>query len=146
MNLKALLPLLFSTICLAQNKIPENYFDPPLQIPIILSGNFGELRNNHFHSGLDIKTQQKQGFPIYAPASGYVNRIKVSPYGFGKALYIKHPNGYITVYAHLRDYAGAVQQYVKSAQYKKENYEVELFPTENELTVTKGDIIGFTGN
>ncbi|MGK0386391.1 MAG: hypothetical protein ACI849_001005 [Patiriisocius sp.] len=129
-----------------QNSIPKDYFSDPLDIPIILSGSFGELRSNHFHSGLDIKTQQRKGLPIHAPADGYVSRIKVGHYGYGKALYIKHPNGYSTVYAHLQKYAGAIQQYVKDNQYQKETYEVELFPEPTLLVVNKGDIIGYTGN
>ena len=81
----------------AQEELPDNYFSNPVKIPLVLSGNFGELRNNHFHSGLDIKTQQQSGIPIYAPADGFINRIKVSHFGYGKALYLKHPNGYQTV-------------------------------------------------
>jgi Peptidase family M23 len=130
----------------AQKNLPIDYFSNPLDIPLILGGNFGELRSNHFHSGLDIKTQQKRGLPIYAPADGYVKRIKVSHYGYGKALYLQHPNGYITVYAHLQKYAGAIQKYVKEKQYDKEEYEIELFPEATFLSVLKGDIIGFTGN
>jgi hypothetical protein len=130
----------------AQKDLPQDYFSAPLDIPILLSGSFGELRSNHFHSGLDIKTQQKEGFPVYAPADGYVNRIKVAHFGYGKALYIKHPNGYSTVYAHLQKYAGKIQGYVKTSQYKKESYEVELFPETDQLLVKKGDVIGYTGN
>mgnify|MGYP000672254767 CR=1 FL=1 len=100
-------------------ELPKDYFSNPMEIPLILSGSFGELRSNHFHSGLDIKTQQREGIPIYAPADGYVSRIKVAHFGYGKALYIKHPNGYSTVYAHLSDYAGDIQQFVKNQQYKK---------------------------
>jgi len=136
----------FSVVTFSQSEIPQDYFGNPLDIPMILSGSFGELRSNHFHSGLDIKTQQKVGFPIYAPADGVVSRLKVSHYGYGKALYIKHPNGYSTVYAHLQKYAGKIQEYVKNQQYKKETYEIELFPEGDMLSVTKGEIIGYTGN
>lgn len=129
-----------------QTDVPKNYFDNPLKIPLILSGSFGELRSNHFHSGLDIKTQQREGIAIYAPADGYVSRIKVGHYGFGKALYLKHPNGYSTVFAHLQKYEGAIQKYVKRAQYNNESYEVELFPNATDLPVKKGDLIGYTGN
>jgi len=129
-----------------QNDIPTDYFSNPLEIPLILSGSFGELRSNHFHSGLDIKTQQKEGVPVYAPADGYVKRIKVAHFGYGKALYLKHPNGYSTVYAHLQNYAGDIQKYVKKNQYEKESFEIELFPESTELPVNKGDLIGYTGN
>lgn len=139
--------LFFGIISYGQNNnVPDQYFDDPLKIPMILSGSFGELRSNHFHSGLDIKTQQKEGIPIYAPADGVVTRIKVAHYGYGKALYISHPNGYSTVYAHLQRYAGPIQEYVKASQYARESYEVELFPESGKLVVNRGDIIGYTGN
>ncbi|NNM22439.1 MAG: peptidoglycan DD-metalloendopeptidase family protein [Flavobacteriaceae bacterium] len=131
---------------IAQQDLPVDYFSSPLDIRLILSGNFGELRSNHFHSGLDIKTQQQRGLPIYAPADGEVRRIKVGHYGYGKALYLRHPNGYHTVYAHLQKYAGAIQEYVKKHQYEKETYEIELFPEPGVLSVQKGEIIGYTGN
>ncbi|CAM1346762.1 M23 family metallopeptidase [Tenacibaculum insulae] len=144
----------FSTIFLfffylgnAQKQYPKNYFSSPLKIPIILSGTFGELRSNHFHSGIDIKTLGKQGIPIYAPANGYVSRIKVSQYGFGKAMYIKHPNGYTTVYAHLKKFEKNIQKYVKGIQYKKENYHTgNLFPEQNKFPIKKGQLIGYTGD
>lgn len=117
-----------------------------MEIPLILSGNFGELRSNHFHSGLDIKTQQREGIPVYATADGYVSRINVSHWGYGKAVYLQHPNGYTTVYAHLQNYAGSLQTYVKNLQYRRETYEIEVFPKPDELPVKKGDLIGYSGN
>jgi len=138
--------LIVCSLSYGQTQLPKDYFNNPLEIPLILSGSFGELRSNHFHSGLDIKTQQKEGLPIYAPADGFVNRIKVAHYGYGKALYIKHPNGYVTVYAHLQKYAGAIQDFVKQKQYQNESFEIELFPEPEQLAVMKGDIIGYTGN
>jgi len=138
--------ILFGNVVFGQKDIPTDYFSNPIEIPLVLSGNFGELRSNHFHSGLDIKTQQKEGIPIYAPADGYVSRIKVSLYGYGKALYIKHPNGYSTVYAHLQKYEGAIQEYVKEQQYQKESFTLELFPEANQFLVKKGALIGYTGN
>jgi len=141
-----LLFLFFGTFCNAQESLPTDYFSNPLEIPLILSGSFGELRSNHFHSGLDIKTQRRRGIPVYAPADGYVKRIKVAHFGYGKALYVQHPNGYTTVYAHLQKYGDSIQSYVKSHQYKKESYQIELFPEADVLPVTKGEIIGYTGN
>lgn len=139
--------LVFFYTANAQKQYPKNYFSSPLKIPIILSGTFGELRSNHFHSGIDIKTQGKQGLPIYAAASGYASRIKVSQYGFGKALYIKHPNGYTTVYAHLKNFKPAIQKYVKSIQYKKKSYQTgNLFPKQEKFPIHKGEIIGYTGD
>jgi hypothetical protein len=131
---------------IGQNNIPKDYFANPMDIPLILSGSYGELRSNHFHSGLDIKTQQREGIPIYAPADGYVHRIKISHFGYGKALYITHPNGYRTVYAHLKNYAGSIQEYVKAKQYAKESYSIELFPDKDLLPVKKGDLIAYSGN
>ncbi|WP_203295876.1 M23 family metallopeptidase [Luteirhabdus pelagi] len=144
-NLTILL-LLFTAIINGQNDLPTGYFSNPMDIDLILSGSFGELRSNHFHSGLDIKTQQREGIPIYAPADGYVSRIKVSHYGYGKALYIHHPNGYSTVYAHLQQYAGPIQDYVKKQQYRNESYEIELFPQADMLPVSKGELIAYSGN
>ncbi len=137
---------IFLSSTFAQKDIPKDYFDNPLQIPLLLSGSFGELRSNHFHSGMDIKTQQVEGIPVYAPADGYVSRIKIAHFGFGKAMYIKHPNGYSTVYAHLQSYHINIQDIVKRAQYKKEKYEIELFPEPADIPVKKGDLIGYTGN
>ena len=147
-NMKNLLIVLFlsGTSAIGQDNIPSNYFSNPLDIPLLLAGSFGELRNNHFHSGLDIKTQQREGIAVYAPADGYVKRVKVAHYGYGKALYIQHPNGYTTVYAHLKEYAQPISDYIKKNQYEKETYEIELFPLSKELIITKGDIIGYTGN
>ena len=146
MNLLRILLVISVFQLQAQKTIDPNYFSNPLDIPMVLSGSFGELRSNHFHSGLDIKTQQRSGVPIYAPADGYVSRIKVGHYGYGKALYIKHPNGYSTVYAHLQRFETTIQDFVKKSQYKKERYEIELFPKENSLLVKKGDLIAYTGN
>ncbi|WP_255554343.1 MULTISPECIES: M23 family metallopeptidase [unclassified Tenacibaculum] len=131
----------------AQKQYPKNYFTSPLKIPIVLSGTFGELRSNHFHSGIDIKTQGKEGLPIYAAANGYVSRIKVSQYGFGKAIYLKHPNGYTTVYAHLKNFKPVIQKYVKGIQYKKKSYQTgNLFPKQDQFPVSKGQIIGYSGD
>lgn len=138
--------LFFYWFTFAQDSIPTTYFKNPIEIPLILSGSFGELRTDHFHSGIDLKTQQQVGIPVYAPADGFVSRIKVSHFGYGKALYIKHPNGYSTVYAHLKKYGDSIQSYLKNAQYKKEVYEIELFPEANQLKVKKGDLIAYTGN
>lgn len=146
MNLLRILLVISVFQLQAQKTIDPNYFSNPLDIPMVLSGSFGELRSNHFHSGLDIKTQQRSGVPIYAPADGYVSRIKVGHYGYGKALYIKHPNGYSTVYAHLQKFETTIQEFVKQSQYKKERYEIELFPKESSLLVKKGDLIAYTGN
>ena len=149
-NLKQpFLLLLFFTsfLSFSQEKYPKNYFRSPLEIPTVLAGTFGELRSNHFHSGIDIKTQGKEGLNIYAAADGYVSRIKVAQFGFGKAIYITHPNGYTTVYAHISRFSDKIEKYVKKIQYKKERYQTgNLFFKEEKFPVQKGDIIAFTGN
>ena len=135
-----------ANVMFAQNKFPQDAFIKPLKIPTVFAGTFGELRSNHFHSGLDIKSQHRTGLEVVASASGYVSRIKVSHYGYGKALYITHPNGYTTVYGHLSKYGPAIEAYVKQKQYEAENYEVELFPNPDELVVTQGDLVAYSGN
>ena len=138
--------LIFSFYGSAQHHYPQDYFGSPLQIPLILSGTFAELRTNHFHSGLDIKTQQRIGLKALACADGFVSRIKISHYGYGKALYITHPNGYTTVYGHLNEFSPIIESYIKKRQYEKESYEIELFPNAEELPVKKGELVAYTGN
>jgi len=130
----------------AQDYYPQDYFGSPLDVSLILSGTFAELRPNHFHSGLDIKTQQREGLKVYAAASGYVSRIKISHYGYGKALYITHPNGYTTVYAHLSKFSPEIEAVVKKLQYEQESFEVELFPKTEDLIVEKGELVAYSGN
>ena len=131
----------------AQEKYPTDYFRSPLDIPIVLAGTFGELRNNHFHSGLDIKTQQREGLKVLATADGYVSRIKVSLWGYGKVIYINHPNGYTTVYAHLSKFGDGIDEYVQKIQYEKENYETgNIFPKPNEIPIKKGQLIALSGS
>ena len=137
--------MLVSSLVLAQS-YPNDYFQPPLDIPLLLSGTFGELRSNHFHSGIDIKTQQRTGLPVRAAGDGTVVRIKVSPYGFGKAIYLRHPNGFTTVYAHLKEFAPAIQEYVTRNQYKSESFAVELYPPAGTFDFDKGEVIALSGN
>jgi len=113
---------------------------------MLLSGNFGELRNNHFHSGIDIKTHEIEGKPVYAVADGFIARIKVSPVGFGKTLYIDHPNGFTTVYGHLQRFNKVIDSYIKAEQYKKESFDIDIFPGKDQLLIKKGDTIAFSGN
>ena len=131
----------------SQNKtIMDDYFINPLEIDLKLSGNFGELRSNHFHSGLDIKTNQRTGAKVLAVANGYVSRIKIERYGYGKALYITHPNGYTSVYGHLKKFAPRIEEYLKKRQYQKESYEIQLFPNDLDLRVDQGEIVAYSGN
>jgi len=137
---------LFCTNFYGQENLPQDYFGNPLEIEPILAGTFAELRSNHFHSGVDIKTQQKEGLKVLATANGYVSRIKIAHFGYGKALYITHPNGYTTVYGHLKKFSPEIEAFVKENQYHKESFEIELFPTATQLLVTKGQQIAFSGN
>ncbi len=134
--------LIINLNLIAQN----NGFLWPLNEPISLVGNYGELRPNHFHAGLDFSTQKKTGLPVLAAAAGYVSRIRVSALGYGKAIYITHPNGKVTLYGHLTSYIPEIASYVKAAQYKNESFEIELLPGKNEIEVKAGQIIGYSGN
>lgn len=111
-----------------------------------LAGTMGELRSSHFHAGIDIKTSGITGLPVYAASDGYISRIKVATGGYGNALYMLHPTGKSTVYAHLKKYADPIQDFVRNAQYKKESFEIELFPQKGQFAFKKGDIIGYSGN
>ena len=111
-----------------------------------LSGNFGELRPNHFHAGFDFKTNQREGLNVYAAGDGYVSRVKISTVGYGKAIYITHPNGYTTVYGHLQKAIGKIQDRIIESQYNEKSYEIEAFFKPDELPVKKGDIIALSGN
>ncbi|NNE55669.1 MAG: M23 family metallopeptidase, partial [Flavobacteriales bacterium] len=137
--------LIVSTSVQAQ-ELDADYFRAPLDIPLYLSGNFAELRSSHFHSGLDFKTQGREGLNVYAVADGHVSRIKVSPYGYGNALYIDHPNGMTSVYAHLSQYSDSITSFLIQAQYDLESFEVDLYPDSGLLKVRKGEIIGLSGN
>ena len=138
--------LFFYTSVFAQVDYPKDYFRSPLDIPMQLSGNFGELRPNHFHAGFDLRTQQKEGLKVYAVADGYVSRIKISTFGNGKTIYINHPNGYTSVYGHLKMANGEIENYIKKTHYKEQSFEIEMFFKPNEMVVKKGDIIAFSGN
>ena len=131
---------------LSAQKIEKGYFRSPVDFPIGISGSFCELRNNHFHMGIDIKTQGVEGKNMYAVADGYVSRIKISSTGYGKALYVTHPNGYVSVYAHLKAFSPKIEKYIKEAQYLNRKFEIELFPDSTILSVKKGEIIALSGN
>ncbi|MBX3254328.1 MAG: M23 family metallopeptidase [Chitinophagaceae bacterium] len=125
---------------------PKNYFRNPLGIAPSLAGNFGELRPNHYHMGLDFKTNRAENLPVYAAADGYIARVKIEPFGFGRAIYINHPNGYTTLYAHLNAFYPALEEYIKQEQYKRESWSVSLEIPPGMFTVKKGDFIANSGN
>jgi hypothetical protein len=111
-----------------------------------LAGNMSEIRPNHFHSGIDIKTEGRQGLPIYAAADGYVHRMKASTFGYGNVIYLKHHNGQITTYAHLREFNQEIGNFMRREVYLQQKNELELYPEPGALPVKKGDIIAYSGN
>ena len=145
-NLKLKFFLFVCTLPLFHFGQMEAQWVPPLDIPIKLSGTFGEFRNNHFHAGLDIRTQGRQGLKIKSVQNGWVNRISVSTTGYGKALYILHYDGTTSVYAHLKKFAPKIEAYIKDRQYQKESFTILLFPKSKVLKIEAGELVGFSGN
>ena len=129
---------------MAQESFPK--YGNPLDIPMVLSATFGEIRPNHLHAGIDIKTQGVEGKKVYAIADGYISRIGVSPYGYGNVLYITHYDGYTSVYAHLQRFSGEIARYVKQYQYKHKKFASQIYPDKDKFPVKKGDLIAYSGN
>lgn len=126
---------------------PKGYFAWPVQATKALAANFGELRPNHYHMGLDCKTDQKENKLILAAADGYIAKVKIEPFGFGRCIYINHPNGLTTLYAHLNDFYPELENYIKQQQYKMESWKLflENIPA-NLFPVKKGQFIAYSGN
>ena len=144
---KLIILFLFISINInSQTNFPKNYFSNPLDIELILNGNFGESRPSHFHSGIDFKTQFKEGLNVFSSAKGYVSRISIKHGGFGKALYINHPNGYTTVYAHLKNFNKKIEDYIKKIQYNKKSYQIEHYFKKDVIKILKNENIGKSGN
>ena len=135
---------LISTALCAQEQFPK--YGNPLDIPVYLSATFGEIRPNHIHAGLDIKTQGVEGKKVYAIADGYISRIGVSPYGYGNVLYITHYDGYTSVYAHLQRFSGEIAKYVKQYQYRNKQFTAQIYPDKDKFPIKKGDLIAYSGN
>ncbi len=131
---------------LAAQDFPKEYFRSPLDIPLFLSGNFGELRTGHYHSGLDIKTQGREGFKVFSVADGFVSRIKISPWGYGNAVYITHPNGHTSVYAHLQKFSSKIARIAKKYQYAQKTFAIDKILQKGVLKVKKGEVIALSGN
>jgi hypothetical protein len=149
--MKVVFPILVLIICgfpglLAQNIPVNDSFTGPLKPPFLFSGNFGELRPSHFHSGLDFRTQGQTGLPVFAVKEGYISRIGVSPVGYGNALYMNHPDGTTSVYGHLERFLPRLQEYVKDKQYDRESYTVNITLSTEEFHFKKGEIIAWSGN
>ena len=145
-KMRSLLVLL--ALAVTMGVVAQTYpkYSQPVDFPIQLSATFGELRPNHLHAGLDIKTQGVEGKKVYAVADGYVSRIGVSPYGYGNVLYVTHNDGYTTVYAHLQRFKGDIAKYVKQYQYKNKKYTSQIYPEKDQFPVKKGDVIAYSGN
>lgn len=141
-----LLVVALATPWFGEDFADKKLFISPVKIPLLLSANFGELRGDHFHSGIDIRTQGVTGHEIIAAASGYVYRIGVSPGGFGKAIYLRHPSGHTTVYGHLDRFTPEIEEYVNSQQYSTRSFTVNLFPPKEKFVFTQGELIAFSGN
>ena len=129
-----------------EQRMPQTEFRSPLDLPLNLSGNFGQLRSTHFHAGLDIRTNQVIGHKVYAVADGYVARVRVNIYGYGKVVYINHPNGKTTVYAHLDNFSGNIAELVEADWAKNHSFEVDLTLKPWQVPVKSGDILGLSGN
>jgi murein DD-endopeptidase MepM/ murein hydrolase activator NlpD len=138
--------LFFARNGFTQNKYPQNYFRHPLNIRMELVANRGEIRTNHWHMGLDIRTQQRVNLHVYAAADGYVSRVVVEPGGFGQAIYINHPNGFTTLYAHLNSFFPELARYVKEQQYQKESWQVDLQVPPGMFPLKKGGFIALSGS
>lgn len=134
-----------SLFVVSQDKCYPRYASP-MDIPISLSGTFAELRASSFHAGVDIRTQGVEGKKVYAIGDGYVSRVAVSPYGYGSVLYITHPEGYTSVYAHLQSFIPEITTYVRNYQYDHQTYRVNLFPSPSRFPIKKGQLIGYSGN
>lgn len=139
-------------LCLSQLAIFTSFLyaqeapTPPLDIPLKLSGTFGEFRATHFHAGLDIKTQGKEGFKVSSIKAGSIRRIRVATTGYGKCLYIQHADGTTSVYAHLKKFAPKIESFIKAYQYEKETFLTQKFLKLGEMTVEQGEVIGYSGN
>lgn len=154
LHLVLVLSLLMSALGASAQGPPIKYkrgyfmfpFVPGMGRPVQLTGNMGEIRSNHFHGGLDVRTNYLTGQPLYAAADGYISYIQQSTNGYGNMCMIKHPNGLTTVYAHIESFVAPVQEYLRSEQYKQETFEIELRPQANQFPVKKGDLIALSGN
>ncbi|MDP4280936.1 MAG: M23 family metallopeptidase [Bacteroidota bacterium] len=144
--LLAVTAFILASVTEAQQIYPQGYFRSPIDFRILISGSFAEVRPNHFHSGIDIRTGGVTGKPVYAVADGYVSRIFISATGFGRALYITHPNGYVTVYGHLQGFNNAIGSWIRAQQYHQESFEMDITVPAGLLKVKKGEVVAYSGN
>ena len=138
--------LLFIISILFRLNSQEYNLNSPIDLPLNLSGTFGEFRSSHFHYGLDITTNKKSGYEVYSIESGSIIRIRVSTSGYGKAIYVDHLNGLTSVYAHLKEFSPKIQEYIKEQQYLNKSYNIQKFFNVGDLVIDKGELIGYSGN
>ncbi len=141
-----LFPVLLKAQLFQPKNYPTNYFQWPVASKVGIVANFGELRPNHYHMGLDCRTDSRVNVPVLAAAEGYIAKVHIDPTGFGRAIYINHPNGLTTLYAHLNGFYPALEEYITDQQYKKKSWEIDITLPVNFLKVNKGGFIAYSGN
>ena len=153
LNRSTILPFLFMAIGgyaqLSEDlTYSENYYLFPIKpgMSNTLAGTMGELRSTHFHSGIDIRTEGRTGLAVHAAANGFISRASISPTGYGNALYVQHPNGQTTVYAHLEKFTGPLADYVRKEQYRRKTFKLNLYFRKDQFKVSRGDTIAWSGN
>ena len=145
-NINKMNKLLIFIFLFFLNNLQAQKYCNPIDLKMLLSGTFGELRTNHFHAGIDLKTNGVIGHNIYSIDDGYVSRIKVSSWGYGKAIYINHKNGKTSVYAHLKEFSGKIDSIIKLQQYKNESFEIDYYLPHKKLKIQKCEKIALSGN
>lgn len=146
MKLLLLLLIMVTGEIFSQPKGVPEYFSYPLAIKPKLNANFGEMRPNHFHMGLDLSTESRENLPVYAPADGYVSRMKIETGGFGRAIYLDHPNGTTSLYAHMNKFIPSAEKFLKEQQYAQQSWKIDVQVPAGLLPVKKGQLIGYSGN
>ena len=131
-----------------QTMLDTMYFDSPIKHDVVLAGSFGELRTSHFHAGLDIKPSKFNisGDSLFVAAPGYISRIKIQNGGYGRVLYVDHPNGYTSVYAHMMEFKDSIEQYIQKMQLASQSYEIDIYPQKGKISLPRGAFIGLLGN
>lgn len=139
---------ILTSVSAQKQSYPKGYYQFPIRpgLSNSLAGGLGDLRTNHFHAGVDIRTQQVEGLPVYAAAEGYVFKVAVQRTGYGNVIYLRHPNGQTTVYGHLQKFSDSLAAYVRNEQYKKQTFEIDLFPEPGKYAFRKGEVIALSGN
>lgn len=136
--------LAVAAVGMSQNS--EKLYTCPLKIAYRISGTYGELRGNHYHAGLDMGTSGEENIEVHSADDGWVSRVKVGPYGYGRALYIDHPDGHTTVYGHLNGFATKIDSAIRREQYAKQSFDVQLFIEKGKIPVKRDEVVAYSGN